>query len=259
MSASPIELPYPEPGGQGFTDGWAGSPASHERALEDARLGKAQQRRAETIRALAIHGAAGLTWKELGDTMGWHHGQASGVLSVLHKEERIACLLDKRNKCHVYVLPDCVQDRETRPHGSTAAHQREQELVDTHDADVAAARTAGHTEGYRIGLAKGHEEGQIAGHAEGMSEGWQEGYDAAIGVIAGIEAKAQQAYDRGRKAGQVQEAKRQLALTQEMRRGIVRAKGSRMIVHSSSCWVEYPTCTIDAIEKGYTRIIEDNA
>jgi hypothetical protein len=53
----------------------------------------------------------GRTWKELADIQSWHHGQASGVLSVLHKEGLIARLIEKRNRCAVYVMPEYVNGR----------------------------------------------------------------------------------------------------------------------------------------------------
>ena len=46
----------------------------------------------------------GLTWKELADINGWHHGQASGVLSTLHKANLVCRLTQRRNRCAVYVL-----------------------------------------------------------------------------------------------------------------------------------------------------------
>lgn len=46
-----------------------------------------------------------------------HHGSISGALSNLHKARRIACLVDQRDRCHIYVGLDYVRDRETRPQG----------------------------------------------------------------------------------------------------------------------------------------------
>jgi hypothetical protein len=63
---------------------------------------------------LAQAGNAGLTWRELSVLSGWHHGTASGVLSVLHKGQRIARLTERRGKCLVYVLPEHVAGRETQ-------------------------------------------------------------------------------------------------------------------------------------------------
>jgi hypothetical protein len=53
----------------------------------------------------------------LADICGWHHGQASGALSDLHKAGLIARLVERRNRCSVYVLPEHVGGRATAAHG----------------------------------------------------------------------------------------------------------------------------------------------
>lgn len=40
-----------------------------------------------------------------------HHGRVSGALAVLHLRGHLAMLAEKRQKCHVYVLPEHVGDR----------------------------------------------------------------------------------------------------------------------------------------------------
>ena len=111
------ELPYPEPDGTA-TAGWAGSDASHERAVRERDDGTASQRQQYVLRRLGVRGERGTTVKELREQTGMHHGSASGVLSVLHKTGRIACLDEKRDRCHVYVLPENVGDRTTREPGN---------------------------------------------------------------------------------------------------------------------------------------------
>lgn len=61
---------------------------------------------------LADSGRVGATWKETADYLHLHHGQASGTLSVLHKAGRIERLAERRNRCHVYVLPEHVDGRD---------------------------------------------------------------------------------------------------------------------------------------------------
>jgi hypothetical protein len=61
-----------------------------------------------------------------------HHGQASSALSVLHKAGRIVRLAEKRNRCHVYVMPNEAVGRVVQPHG------RKQQQVETTDAEIAA-------------------------------------------------------------------------------------------------------------------------
>lgn len=55
--------------------------------------------------ALFRAGLHGLTWKELCDVSGLHHGQASGALSNLHRMGDAFVRTDLiRNNCQVYVL-----------------------------------------------------------------------------------------------------------------------------------------------------------
>lgn len=109
-----VALPY------NGTSGWSGTDTSAERAFlrDSGEATKTTQR--ETIRFLQEQKQFGVTWKELADEFGWHHGTASGVLSVLHKDEQIARLLSKRDKCRVYVHPDYVDGRETDTQGRKA-------------------------------------------------------------------------------------------------------------------------------------------
>lgn len=66
-----------------------------------------------TLREIAARGEFGMTWRELAMQRGWHHGQASSTLSVLHKDGKLARLQQRRAGCSVYVLPEHVADRET--------------------------------------------------------------------------------------------------------------------------------------------------
>jgi hypothetical protein len=61
--------------------------------------------------ALFASGSQGMTWKELSEQFGWHHGQTSGCLSGLHKEHYIARLTASRAGCRVYVHPDYIAGR----------------------------------------------------------------------------------------------------------------------------------------------------
>lgn len=103
------------------TSGWSGSEASRDRALTQDGDGTTATRQERVVAVLTRAGTNGVTWKELADRMGMHHGQASGVLSVLHKEGLIARLVERRNRCSIYVVPECVGDRSTAPHGPTRA------------------------------------------------------------------------------------------------------------------------------------------
>jgi hypothetical protein len=104
------ELPY------AGTSGWSGSGTSRKRAKQDDTNGRTKDRQVKTLESLDQAGDLGLTYKELGEIHGWHHGQSSGALSVLHKTGRIARLAESRNRCKVYVTPGNIDNRLTEPH-----------------------------------------------------------------------------------------------------------------------------------------------
>jgi len=105
------------------SSGWSGSTTSKERADRDDRSGKTTERQTMVLRALSKVGEYGATWKELGAAFGWHHGQASGALSVLHKAGRIERLKNRRLRCEVYVMPEFVLGRETSPYRPNSKKQ----------------------------------------------------------------------------------------------------------------------------------------
>ncbi len=103
---SEVYLPY------AGTSGWSGSDTSEERATLRDKGGTTG--RNQTYALLIINSFAnyGVTWKELSDRTGWHHGTASGILSVLNTAKQIVRLKEQRNRCAVYVLADYVNGRE---------------------------------------------------------------------------------------------------------------------------------------------------
>ena len=105
------ELPY------NGTSGHSGTDTSKERALTADRSGKTALRQAQALNLLSQRKMSGLTWKELSEITGLHHGTASGVLSVLHKTGRIARLKESRNGCKVYVDVSCVEGRVVEKQG----------------------------------------------------------------------------------------------------------------------------------------------
>ena len=95
------------------TSGWSGSESSRERAIQQDKDGTTANRQTLTLRIIWEEAKyEGITWKELSDRTGWHHGSASGVLSVLHKEGLIVRLKDRRGKCAIYISPAHVNGRE---------------------------------------------------------------------------------------------------------------------------------------------------
>lgn len=105
------------------TSGWSGSETSRSRAVTDDRSGVTAKRQANVLQILGDSEFHGVTWKELSDLTGEHHGSTSGALSVLHKDGIIARLTETRNRCKVYVLPEYVDGREIEPHGRTKAKE----------------------------------------------------------------------------------------------------------------------------------------
>lgn len=99
------------------TSGASGSSASHDRAAHEDATGVTSARQRLTLDMLGEAKGNGLTWLEIHYVTGLHHGQVTGLLSVLHKAGRIARLRERRNHCSVYVMPEWVQGRATEPHG----------------------------------------------------------------------------------------------------------------------------------------------
>ena len=108
MIAEPLELPLTPYAG---TSGWSGSGASRDRAFNEDNNGTTKSRQTEAMRTILASKDYGMTWKELADLTGWHHGQASGVLSVLHKEGLLERLTERRGKCSIYVGVNSVNGR----------------------------------------------------------------------------------------------------------------------------------------------------
>lgn len=124
-------LPY------GGTSGWSGSATSAERAF-DADHGQATtDRQREVLIRLDQAGANGLTWRDLADRTGWHHGQASSVLSVLHKAGLIARLTERRDRCEVYVTLDRVQGRARSEYRPNVSARLLVEVLTELEADLA--------------------------------------------------------------------------------------------------------------------------
>jgi hypothetical protein len=93
-------LPYVPYAG---TAGWSGTDTSQERAMINLRTGKEYNNQQKALALLKQAGGHGLTWKELSEQTGMHHGTASGVLSVLHKSGAILRTRTISNGCKVYM------------------------------------------------------------------------------------------------------------------------------------------------------------
>jgi hypothetical protein len=133
-------LPYETADGE-RTAGWSGSDTSHERAVRERDDGTISERQRRTVDLIARQYGHGMTWKELSDATGWHHGQSSGVLSNLHQEGIIDRLTIRRHGCLVYVNPRYVEGRPMSPfrhrRGLTAT---DKELLTLFAQKVASAK-----------------------------------------------------------------------------------------------------------------------
>ncbi len=111
------------------TSGWSGSTSSRDRAIQDDTTGVTSERQLQTLQMLEDAGSGGLTWHEISDITGEHHGTVSGALSVLHMERYISRLEERRNKCQIYVRHHYVLGRQTAPHKQHTRQETENEWL----------------------------------------------------------------------------------------------------------------------------------
>lgn len=97
MTISKPHLPYAN------TAGWSGTDTSMARAVDNVTSGRELNNQEKALAYIKNAGVFGVTWKELAIEMLWHHGTASGVLSVLHKEGEIIRLRRTRGRCKIYI------------------------------------------------------------------------------------------------------------------------------------------------------------
>jgi DNA-binding MarR family transcriptional regulator len=88
------------------TAGWSGTDTSKARAINNLASGTELNNQQKALYILKKANLYGMTWKELADLIGIHHGTASGVLSVLHQSGAIVRTIKTRNRCKIYVHQD---------------------------------------------------------------------------------------------------------------------------------------------------------
>lgn len=122
-----IEPALPYNGTAGYVD----VDTSHETAIHEAVTGIASKTQRYVLIILGQRKARGATIGELRETTGsLHHGKISGALSDLHKVGKVVALRERRGRAGVYVLPEYVEGRETRPfHRNRAPQIDRAELV----------------------------------------------------------------------------------------------------------------------------------
>lgn len=123
-------LPY------GGTSGWSGSDTSETRATTADKNGTTGKRQAATLAQLRYAREWGCTWQDLERIEGWHHGTASGALSVLHKAGLIARLAETRNGCRVYVMPEYVNGRTVEQHKPNVSRRLLEAILEELEDDL---------------------------------------------------------------------------------------------------------------------------
>lgn len=140
------------------TTGWSGTDTSRAQA-EPAKHARVQD---VVMVYIGSRGQVGATIADLRDQFDYlHHGSLSSALTSLHRDGRLARLVDKRDRCHIYVLPVNVADRDTEgPRALGAAS----------DAANEQARQEGHDLGWSEGEARGRQEAstRVVQHIDAM-------------------------------------------------------------------------------------------
>lgn len=96
------------------SSGHSGTDTSRERAEREDADGTTGDLQRLVRGAVSASDTRGVTVAELRDYFSdRHHGSLSSALTNLHRAGRIARLTEVRGRCKVYVLPDCIEGRET--------------------------------------------------------------------------------------------------------------------------------------------------
>ena len=107
--------------------------ASLHRAIR-LSMSKDHAKRIEVILDLiAASVEYGMTWHELSEITGLHHGQISGILSKLHQEQKIFALKIMRNRSHPYIhvrWKDKFIDRERVDEPAMTKAKQNRELIE---------------------------------------------------------------------------------------------------------------------------------
>ncbi len=101
------------------TEGSNPAPASEERARRRAEDGSAAASQVAILADLGAHGMFGSTCHEAERRLGMSHETYTGARTNLHRRGDIVRLLERRERRHVYVMPEYVMSRDVvpfRPH-----------------------------------------------------------------------------------------------------------------------------------------------
>lgn len=102
---------------------------SSEQQEKDDESGATTARQAATVQFVRDAGQEGVTSKDLREEFAWHHGQASGAMSVLHKAGLIVRLAKTRDHYGVYVVPENIAGRDVRRYQPAAGPSEPVEVI----------------------------------------------------------------------------------------------------------------------------------
>lgn len=96
------------------------------------RSGVRSEKQRRFLIALDYAGSYGMTVGDFRnhDDSRYHHGSSSGLLSTLHSRGLIVALTETREGQTVYVLPEYVNGRETRPYRAKTRRASEGKIAD---------------------------------------------------------------------------------------------------------------------------------
>jgi hypothetical protein len=134
LFAHPADIPARPYAG---SSGWSGSETSRSRAERADASGTTGERDRRTLALLRAAGSHGVTWPELADADLLHHGEASAVLSRLHKVGTLVRLKEQRQRCQVYVLPEYADGRETSAFRPNVSRKKVSDLLADIDRKLA--------------------------------------------------------------------------------------------------------------------------
>lgn len=109
--STPQIAPYGRKG-----SGYSGSKASRQRQKDEDETGVTGFRQVAIFKTLAGFAEHGMTTGEVERVHKVGHGQASGALTLLHRRGAVVRLAERRNRQHVYVLPEHVNGRDQSPY-----------------------------------------------------------------------------------------------------------------------------------------------
>ena len=106
-----------DPYHDGGTCGSSGGGASADAARADLVSGLTNAAQKYVVVMAQQAGTRGITVAELREkTGGLHHGRVSSATTKMHIAGKLVRLVERRGHSHIYVTPEHVGDRETRPY-----------------------------------------------------------------------------------------------------------------------------------------------